>query len=186
MGYSHWRDGLLKTVNVLAYLLFLGSNICTMIFPQLIYESIKQTYFTPTIWAFLVWPVIHILLLGTVIYQFASARGKTVVVDGMSWEFPLMIILYAIFVTAWINHYYTSAFAVCTFIVYILGHIYRTLKRDYLPESVADDLFVHLPFSALQAWTAAIGYMAAFEAFGVDAVREQNGIWTNVFVFLAL
>ena len=186
MAYRHYRDGILMTANVLTFLLFLGVNICTVIFPQLVYGDIKQTYITPTIWAFLVWPVIHILLLSTVIYQFASSRGKAVIVDGVSWEFPLINILYAILITSRVSHHYTAAFAAAVFIVYIIGNISWTLKRDYLPLSEADHLFVHLAFSALQAWTAFIGYLVAFEAFGVDATEEPNGIWTNVFVFLAL
>jgi len=187
MTSSQWKEGLpLKIVNVAAYLLFLGSSIYTVVSPQSIYENIKQTYFTPTIWAFLVWPIIHILLLGTVIYQFASTRGKAVVVDGISWEFPLLTILSAIFVVLWANHYHTAAFALCCFLEYIVGNIYWTLKKQFPPKSVADDLFIHLPFSVFQAWFAVIGYLTVFEVFGVDATEGENGIWTNVFVFFAL
>jgi hypothetical protein len=187
MAYTHWRESLLKTANVITYLLFLGSNICTvtLIFPLLIHPA-KQTYFTPTDWAFLVWPIIHILLFGTVIYQFASARGKAVVVDGISWELPLMNILYALFVTLRFNHHYTAAFVVSLLLSYVIGNIYWSLKKEYLPQSVGDHLFVHLPFTACQAWTAFMGYLVAFEAFGVDAAENTNGIFTNLFVFFAL
>ena len=34
-------------------------------------------------------PLIHILLLGTVIYQFFPA-GKRIIIDGISWSFPLL------------------------------------------------------------------------------------------------
>ena len=38
--------------------------------------------------------VIHVLLLGTVIYQFFD-NGKKVIIDGISWRFPLLGILNA-------------------------------------------------------------------------------------------
>jgi len=49
--------------------------------------------------------LIHILLLGTVIYQFFPA-GKKTIIDGISWRFPLLGILNAIYVNLWsTNHY---------------------------------------------------------------------------------
>lgn len=187
MTHAHWKEELLKVVNVAAYLFFLGSHFYYTVFsPQPIYENIKQTYFSPTIWGFLVWPIIHILLLGTVIYQFTSARGKTVVVHGISWEFPIVITLYGIFIVAWANHHYIAAFITSLLLVYIIALISMTLRKDLLPQSVGDELLVHLPFAACQAWSVFIGYLAAFQAFGIDAAEHQNGVFTDFFVFFAL
>ena len=36
--------------------------------------------------------LIHLLLLGTIIYQFFD-HGKTVIIDGISWRFPLLALL---------------------------------------------------------------------------------------------
>ena len=176
----------LKIANVLAYLLFLGSSIYAVISPQPIYENIKQTYFTPTIWAFLVWPIIHILLLGTVIYQFVSTRGKVVVVDGISWELPLLNILYATFVTAWANHHHTAALVSAFLVGYINSNIYWTIKKEHPPQSAADELFIHLPFAVSEVWTVVTVYLTAFEAFGVDSTEHPDGFWTKAFVFFAL
>lgn len=49
--------------------------------------------------------MIHILLLGTVIYQFFP-NGKKVIIDGISWRFPLLGILNAIYVNLWATHHY--------------------------------------------------------------------------------
>ena len=46
---------LLQIVNVLVYLLFLGSNISTIFVPTDIYWKGKETYITPSPWAFLIW-----------------------------------------------------------------------------------------------------------------------------------
>ena len=118
-----WKDGiLLKIINVIVYFVFLGSNIYTVASPSSIYYYGKETYITPAPWAFLIWytpllhlsaalahplhrSLIHILLLGTIIYQFFPG-GKKVIIDGISWRFPLLGILNAIYVNLWsTNHY---------------------------------------------------------------------------------
>jgi hypothetical protein len=48
--------------------------------------------------------LIHLLLLGTVIYQF-FAPGKRVIIDGVSWRFPLLGVLNAIYVNLWASHH---------------------------------------------------------------------------------
>ena len=48
----------LKIVNVISYLLFLGSNVYTVAAPSDIYYTGKETYLTPAPWAFLIWSLI--------------------------------------------------------------------------------------------------------------------------------
>ena len=51
-----WKDGiLLKLVNIIVYIVFLGSNIYTIASPSSIYYHGKETYITPAPWAFLIW-----------------------------------------------------------------------------------------------------------------------------------
>ncbi|KAF9648406.1 hypothetical protein BDM02DRAFT_3115441 [Thelephora ganbajun] len=187
MASAQWRDGLLlKIVNVVAYLLFLGSNIYSVASPQAIYGNIKQTYFTPANWAFFAWSLIHLLLLGTIIYQFTTAHAKAVVIDGISWKFPFLAILNTIFVAVWANHHYITALILSLLIASSVSEIYYIVKKKHSPESISDELFVHLPFSMWHGWTTVLIFLTAFEAFGVDATKQPAGIWTKVFVFLAL
>jgi hypothetical protein len=76
MADSSWKDGILlkvfllspqislvsptfpQVVNVLVYLLFLGSNVYTVAAPSGIYYNEKETYLTPAPWAFLIWFVL--------------------------------------------------------------------------------------------------------------------------------
>ena len=51
---------------------------------------------------------------------------------------------------------------------------------------MADELFVHLPFSLYHGWTTVLVVLTAFEAFGVSSYTHKAGVWTEVFVFLAL
>jgi hypothetical protein len=188
MASAQWREGLLlKIVNVIVYALFLGSNIYTVASPHSIYGNIKQTYFTPAIWAFFAWSIIHFLLLGTVVYQFTSVHAKAVVIDGISWRFPLLAILNAVLVGVWSQHHYIAAFILALLVSSTVSNIYYVVKKNHSSESLGDELFVHLPFSMWHGWATVIVLLTAFEAFGVDANKHHHpGVWTEVFVFLAL
>lgn len=62
--------------------------------------------------------LIHLLLLGTVIYQFFDG-GKRVIIDGISWRLPLLAVLNAVYVNVWARHYYIVGMylAVLAFII---------------------------------------------------------------------
>ncbi|KAJ7124954.1 hypothetical protein C8R44DRAFT_781892 [Mycena epipterygia] len=181
-----WKDGIfLKVVNVLVYFLFLGSNIYTVAGGGGAYYGGKETYITPAPWAFSIWSLIHLLMLGTIIYQF-TAHGKAVIVDGISWRFPLLVVLNSIYVNLWIKHHYIVAFVFSLFVSSAVTHIYYIVKKYYLPESLSDEIFVHLPFSLYHGWTTVLVVITGFQAFGVNALDTGAGVWTKVFVFLAL
>ncbi|CCM01161.1 uncharacterized protein FIBRA_03209 [Fibroporia radiculosa] len=175
----------LKIINVIAYFLFLGSNIYTIAGPADIYYTGKETYITPAPWAFLIWSLIHLLLLGTIIYQFFDG-GKQVIIDGISWRFPLLVLLNAIYVNLWATHHYIIAFILALFVSSTVTHIYYVVKKFHEPQSISDEVFVHLPFSLWHGWATVLVILTAFEAFGVNAITERAGVWTKVFVFLGL
>ena len=52
-------------------------------------------------------PVVHFLLLGTVVYQFFPG-GKKIMIDNISWRFPLLGILSAAYINLWAMHYYVA------------------------------------------------------------------------------
>ncbi|GLB37293.1 hypothetical protein LshimejAT787_0403440 [Lyophyllum shimeji] len=181
-----WKDGiLLKIINIITYFLFLGSNVYTVAAPEGVYYHGKETYMTPAPWAFLIWSLIHLLLLGTIIYQFFPT-GKRVVIDGISWRFPLLAVLNAIYVNLWASHHFILAFVLALCVSSNVTHIYYIVKRHHHPQVAADEVFVHLPFSLYHGWTTVLVILTAFEAFGVNARTERAGVWTKVFVFLAL
>lgn len=65
-------------------------------------------------------------------------------------------------------------------------HIYYVVKKYHLAESLSDEIFVHLPFSLYHGWTTVLVVVTAFQAFGANALDTGAGIWTKIFVFLAL
>jgi len=181
-----WTDGLiLKIVNVLATLFFLGSNVFAVAGPEPGYGSGKETYITPEWFAFYIWTVIHFLLIGTMIYQFFDA-GKRIIIDGIAWRYPLLAILTAVYVGVWARHHYIVAFIFALLVSSTVSHIYYIVKKNHSATSLADELLVHLPFSLYHGWTTVLILLTGFEAFGVNALNHKAGIWTKVFVFLAL
>jgi len=186
MADSSWKDGiLLKITNLIVYFVFLGSNIYTVAAPGSIYYNTKDTYITPAPWAFLIWSLIHVLLLGTVIYQFFP-QGKATIVDAISWRFPLVAVLNAVYINLWASHHYVWAFVFSLFVSSAVTHIYYIVKKHHSPQSYADELFIHLPFSLYHGWTTVLVVLTAFEAFGVNSQTHAAGVWTKVFVFLGL
>jgi len=81
--------------------------------------------------------MIHVLLLGTVIYQFFP-NGKKVIIDGISWRFPLLAILNAIYVNLWATHHYIigSSFQLAQRMTRLMLH----LQLSFLPFSSAPQL----------------------------------------------
>ena len=47
-------------------------------------------------------------------------------------------------------------------------------------------MWVHLPFGLYHGWTTVLVVLTLFEAFGNNAASQPAGVWTDVFVFLAL
>lgn len=185
MADATWKDGiLLKIVNVLAYLFLTGSNIYTVAGPSYPYGSGKETYVTPAPYAFYIWSLIHLLLLGYIIYQFFP-QGKKTIIDGVSWRFPLLLVLNAIYVNVWSHGHYVVAFIFALLVSSAVSHIYWVIKKTHASESTADELFIHLPFGLYHGWTTVLIVVTAFEAFGVNALHTRAGIATKVLAFLA-
>jgi hypothetical protein len=53
--------------------------------------------------------LIHLLLLGTVIYQFWDT-GKAIIIDGLRWRFPLLVILNAVYIHLWAGGHFIFSF----------------------------------------------------------------------------
>jgi len=181
-----WKDGIvLKVVNVVVYFAFLGSNIYTVAGPEGVHRSGKETYFTPAPYAFAIWSLIHLLLLGFIVYQFFE-NGKKTIIDGIGWRFPVLAVLNLTYVNLWAKGHYVIAFIFALLVSSAVSHIYYIIKKYHAGENINDELWIHLPFSLYHGWTTVLVVMTAFEAFGVNALTHKAGVFTKVFVFLGL
>ncbi|KZV85263.1 hypothetical protein EXIGLDRAFT_654244 [Exidia glandulosa HHB12029] len=183
---SKWKEDIwLKVTNVVVFFLFLGSNIYTVANPEDVYRLHRETYLTPAYWAFLIWTFIHLLLLGLVVYQFFDS-GKSIIIDGISWRFPLLAILTSAFVHLRAGGHYVMAFFASCLVGSAVSHIYYVIKRYHRSESMNDEIWVHLPFGLYHGWATVMILLSAFEAWGVNAVTHKAGVFTKIFVFLSL
>ncbi|KZV84730.1 hypothetical protein EXIGLDRAFT_741864 [Exidia glandulosa HHB12029] len=183
---ASWKDGIfLKIVNVIVYLVLLGSNIFTLAGPEWGYHHYaRDTYFTPAWWSWYIWSAIHLLLFGFIIYQFFP-EGKRTIIDGVGWRFPLLTVVNAVYVNVWNRGHYIVAFIFALIVSAAVSHTYYVVKRDHRSESLNDELWVHLPFGLWHGWTTVLVFVTAFEAFGTSTLNHA-GIATKVLVFLSL
>ncbi|KAK0548232.1 hypothetical protein OC846_004375 [Tilletia horrida] len=173
---AHWKDSLLlKIVNVIAFLVFTTSNAYTSLAPGgSIGGAQKVTYITPAPWIFVVWPIIHVLLLGALIYQFFPA-GYGPVVETIGWRLPVLALLTSIYSGFAAGQHAQTVNGILAFVTILLvaglvSHIYRDLRIKHENKNLFDVLFVSLPFSLFHGFVVVLVFVSAFSAFG----RERD------------
>jgi len=180
-----WTDGIvLKITNILLFAFSLSGNIYNAIAPDAAFAHGKETYITPSYYALWVWSLIHLCLLGTVVYQFTD-KGKAIIIDGLGWRLPILALLNAVYTYVWGRNHYVVAFILSLLVSAAVSQCYYIVKTQHKGETLAQELFVHLPFSLWHAWTIVLVIVTGFQAFGVDAHHHKAGVVTKVLVFLA-
>ena len=100
-----------------------------------------------------------------------------------------LIIFNAVSVHLWATRHYIPAFIMSFFIVTVsiilrstrtrsiifLQHIYYVVEKFHNPQSLPDELFVHLLFSLWHGWpgTTVLIFVTAFASFDVDATTHS-------------
>jgi len=118
-------------------------------------------------------------------FQFTT-RGKEIIVDSIQWRFALLGVFNSVYIFFWSRHWYVLAFVLSLLVSATVSQIYYIVKKNHgSRDSLAEEAFVHLPFSLYHGWTIVLIVLSVFEAFGVNSHNHKAGIWTKVFVFLA-
>lgn len=170
----------IQLANIVVFLFSLGSNVYSVAGPDNMYAStkvslsspivnsslhIQETYLTPAPMAFWVWSLVHLLLLGTMFFQFTE-RGKEIVVDSIGWRFALLGVFNTVYIFFWSRHWYILAFVLSLYVPFVVilcpltrklmdrlvsatvSQIYYIVKKNHgSRESLGEEAFVHLPFS---------------------------------------
>lgn len=158
--------------------------------------SLPHTYTLPFLsaWIYGVWGIIHALLIGMLVYQF-SEIGYHTIIEGIGWRFPLLCFLTAVYgglsnsqttSNTWSFVMSILAFVTILFVSATVSHIYRSIKLHHPPKSLLDTVFVHIPFSLFHGFSVVLIFVSGFAAFGVDAYTHPAGLFTKIFVFIAL
>lgn len=173
-------DGIvLKIVNIVLFATQLGGNVYSFTG-----EYGKQTYITPAAYAYYVWSLIHLLLLGFVIYQFFDS-GKKLIIDKIAWRFALLAIFSSLYQGFAIRGSHIVAFIFSLLVSAVVTNIYVITRVGHSEKALGDELFAVLPFSLYHAWALVLVVLSGFEAFGRE-IHHHAGVGTHVFVFLAL
>ncbi|CAE6500719.1 unnamed protein product, partial [Rhizoctonia solani] len=171
--------------NVLAYLALLGTNTYIFVTSDGVYRTGKETYLTPTSYAFKIWPLIHLLWLGYIVYQFTD-NGKKTVIDVMGWRFPAVAVLSAVYLYVWAKGYYIAALVLINFASDCASKLHDTLREHHSSRSFHDGLWIHFLVSLYSGWSSFLLVVALFEAFGVDALTQPAGVGTKVSIILLM
>lgn len=175
----------IKILNIVVFVLSLGSNVYSVAGPKGSYGAPHETYVTPSSYAFWIWTLIHFLLMFMMVYQFTEP-GKALVIDAIAYRFALLGLLNAIYIQLWMRGWYISAFVFSLLLAASVSQIYYIINAEHREiDGLGVELFVHLPFSLYHGWTIVLIVISLFQAFGVNADTHKAGIWTKIFVFLA-
>lgn len=102
----------------------------------------------------------------------------------IQWRFALLGLLSGAATWTQIHGWHITTFVLSLLVASLVSTIYYVVRTNHR-SGLADELFVHLPFSLYHAWALVLVVLSAFDAFG-RSVHHPAGVWTKVFVFLAL
>jgi len=177
----------IKISNVLVYFFLLSANVYSVYGPESgsPYVDAKETYITPASFVFLVWGIIHFLLAGFVIYQFFSQATETVV-DGISWHFVFISIWNTIWLALTQKGHPILAWIAILCTVSQVSYVYYNIRRKYPAIHIADNVFIHAPFSLYHAWIFVISVISTFVAFTPEVSDDGPSVLVTIAVVIGL
>ncbi len=147
-------------------------------------------YFTPSGYAFSIWGLIYIGLLGFVIYTGRSIfkKKKDLILEQVGWWFVISCIANSLWVVAWLYDYTaTSVFIMALLLISLLKIVVNTrMELDTHP--FRKYLFVYWPFALYSGWIS-VAFIANIAAYLTKIHWTGWGIsdvsWTIVMVVIA-
>ncbi|SDL69108.1 hypothetical protein SAMN04488034_10811 [Salinimicrobium catena] len=187
---------ILQVLNIVAFLVVLAVNYIsntgaiageTMATVSAKYENL----FTPAGYAFSIWGVIYLLLLGFVVYQardLFSKKDKENVALKIGWWFVISCVANVFWIFAWLNEYLLTSVLIMLVLLFSLIKIVLNTRMELDDEPLRVIAFVWWPFCFYSGWisVAVIANMAAYltslnwNAFGISEVT-----WTIIMILVA-
>lgn len=150
-----------------------------------------QTLFTPAGYAFAIWGLIYLLLLGYILYQgrslFVKVRDDSFVLK-IGWWFVISCIANSLWIVCWIYEYTGLS---CVFIFLLLFSLLKIVwnnRMELWDAPISVILFLWWPFVIYSGWVtvASIANVSAFlvkigwDGFGISPVS-----WTIIMIVIA-
>ncbi|GGD76462.1 tryptophan-rich sensory protein [Paenibacillus nasutitermitis] len=141
---------------------------------------------TPAGYAFSIWSLIYVLLIGFVIYQLGTRSGASAKNIG-PWFFVSCLFNVA-WIFAWHYEYVTTSVFIMIALLLSLIIVYQKIRSASSSPSTGERLWVRLPFSLYLGWISVASIVnitiglsnAGWERFGLSEVT-----WTIVLLIIA-
>ena len=151
-----------------------------------------HNYFTPAGYAFSIWGIIYLGLLGFVIYTGKSLFVKNAPDDGtvvkIGWWFFLSCLANSFWILLWVNDIIWVTALVMIFLLFCLIQIIRNLNMELDDHPFKKYLFIYWPFAIYAGWIS-VALIADISALLVKI--EWNGfgispvLWTIIMIVIA-
>ncbi len=150
-----------------------------------------QTLFTPAGYAFAIWGLIYLLLLGYILYQgrslFVKVRDDAFVLK-IGWWFVISCIANSLWIVSWIYEFTGLS---CVFIFLLLFSLLKIVwnnRMELWDAPISVILFLWWPFVIYSGWVtvASIANVSAYlvkigwDGFGISPV-----VWTVIMIVIA-
>ncbi len=129
--------------------------------------------FTPAGFTFSIWGVIYLALLLFVIYQALPSQRNSETIAGISRLFQVNCVANASWIVAWHYDLLNISLLIMLVLFVTLILIYRALLGAIEHASVAQHLFLHLPFSLYTGW------ITLATIANISTVQTGNG-WDDI------
>lgn len=143
---------------------------------------------TPAPYAFSIWSVIYLLLIGFAIFQFRPLAARSRMVQSIGPWFLISCLLNMAWILVWHYERLNSSMFVMFALLLSLIMIYTAIGKEKLKASTGERLLIWLPFSVYLGWistativnVSVVLYAANWDGFGLS-----DTTWTIVMLIIA-
>jgi len=124
-------------------------------------------YFTPAGYAFSIWAIIYLGLLGFVFYPGVNGRKDLVrsdVVSRISWWFVLSCLSNCFWVVAWLYDYTGMSVLIMGILLFCLLKIVVNTRMELDAHPLKDYIFIYWPFAVYSGWIT-VAFIANISAY---------------------
>ncbi|RZJ89809.1 MAG: tryptophan-rich sensory protein [Chryseobacterium sp.] len=135
-------------------------------------------YFTPAGYAFSIWGLIYLGLLGFVFYTGLNAKkdpGRSAVLLKIGWWFVLSALANSCWVVAWLFDYIGLSVLIMSFLLFCLLKIIVNTRMELDAHPLKDYLFIYWPFALYSGWIT-VALIANISAYLTKVGWEGWGI----------
>ncbi|WP_141504054.1 TspO/MBR family protein [Paenibacillus luteus] len=143
---------------------------------------------TPAPYAFSIWSLIYLLLIGFVIYQFTRRAANNKNVQNIGPWFLISCLLNVAWILVWHYEKLMSSMFVMIALLLSLITIYLAIRSSKPSASLGESLLVRLPFSVYLGWistativnVSVVLYASDWDGFGLSDIT-----WTVILLVIA-